>query len=368
MTSYERPYSDDYYKRLIVSRLMLMGHISKVANYMFSRLPDPDYVREFSWKYPLRATMVKLNRAGATRSSRVPMRLGPALTWFIDRAAVPQQRRLRVLTTDGSGAAMEVYALLFASRPFEVTCWFPEACAWRKDLVEALKPNAAEKLKADLAAFLKRFPDETATLDTDGLMAWPLKAGNLIGRFFIEEFHVGRNLDERRFNMSRLLKVVRSADWPGLLTEIHDRAAFWHEIDELDHLKIANGTWDTYEDLVRGIRTAVHGTHSEIPRPDMIFHDAFATPIPPRAMGEILSICGSECRFLAIINGVAALDALREACKAAQAPLHVLQEGEGRRPRSLSTFFLVGNWPFARKRVRSTQNRPFTTSASANPM
>ena len=354
MTPYERPYSDDYYKRLIESRLMSKGYTSEVARYKFSKLPDPDYLRAFSRKYPLRDSQVYSIRAGSTRTSRVPMHLGPALIRFIDRAAVPQERRLQVLTTAGSGAALEVYALLFANRPFEVTCWFPSANAWRRDLVEALKPNAAEKLKADLTAFLKRFPDESATLDTDRLMAWPLKTGNLIGRFFIEEFSVGRNLDERRFNLRKLLVVVDSAEWPDLLTEIHDRVAQWHDRDELDHLKIAAGVWDTPEKLVQGIHTVVHSKHAEIPRPDMVFHDAFATPIPPRPLAEILSRCGSDCRFLAIIHGVPALDALKKACKAVRAPLHVLQEGEGRRPRTLSTFFLVGNWPFARKRVRST--------------
>ena len=150
MNTTARSTQDAYYAHAPELLDTLSDNPYAVARYIYSKNPPTDTASQFSIVYPLKAPMVRNIRVGAARTSRIPLRIGPALVWMIDRAAVSPERCLQVLTTGGPGAGLEVYALLFAERAVEVTSWFPKVHAWRKDLAYGLRPAAASKLEADL--------------------------------------------------------------------------------------------------------------------------------------------------------------------------------------------------------------------------
>ena len=103
------------------------------------------------------------------------------------------------------------------------------------------------------------------------------------------------------------------------------------------------------DQLLEGIKAALRGAHPEVPRPDLLFHDTATTPIPPPVMAEVIHACGRGTRFLGIVHGIEALGALKEACEAARVPLHVLQEAEAYRPRSVRLHVPGGKLAFCPK-------------------
>ena len=349
MNATARSTQDAYYAHAPEQLDILPENPWAAARYIYSKNPPTDTARQFSIVYPIKATMVSNIRVGAARTSRIPLRIGPALVWLIDRTAVSPMRCLQVLTTGGPGAGLEVYALLFAERAVEVTSWFPKVHAWRKDLAYGLRPAAASKLEADLATFLERYPDYPSPLELSRLKAWALESGNLLGRYFLDKFTVGVNLLDGKTNISYLDYIVETHGWSKLLQAISRRVFNWHSRPELDRLQILDKPWKSPDQVLAGIKAALRGTHPEVPRPDLLFHDAATTPIPPPVMAEVIRACGRGTRFMGIVHGIEPLGALKEACKAARVPLHVLQESEAYRPRSVGFMFLVGNWPFARK-------------------
>ncbi len=323
--------------------------------YIYSNMPDPHSVRKFSSAFPLRARRVMDIRVGALRTSRIPLPIGPAVVWMIQRMAVAAERHLHILTTGSSDASLETYALVYSDRAVEITSWIPKVHSRRLDLVKGLRPNATAKLTADHRAFLDLFPDESALIDMADVQSWSLETGNLLGLYLLEEFNMADGLLDGRINTSRLWRLVDRVGWAKLLQSIQNRVSAWHGIPEVAQLRIIAGAWDSPNQLLEGIKAALGGTHPEVPRPDLLFHDTATTPIPPPVMAEVIHACGTSARFLGIVRGIDALDQLKEACKAARVPLHVLQEAEAYRPRSVGFMFLVGNWPFARKyrRLRS---------------
>ena len=365
MNTTARSTLDAYYAHAPEQLDILPENLWAAARYIYSKNPPTDTASQFSIVYPLKATMVSNIRVGAARTSRIPLRIGPALVWLIDRTTVSPKRCLQVLTTCGPGAGLEVYALLFAERAVEVTSWFPKVHAWRKDLAYGLRPAAASKLEADLATFLDRYPDCPSPLELSGLKTWALESGNLLGRYFLDKFTFGVNLLDGKVNISFLDYIVETIGWSELLQAIGRRVFNWHSRPELDRLQILDKPWESYNQLLEGIKAALRGTHPEVPRPDLLFHDTATTPIPPPVMAEVIRACGRDTRFLGIVHGIEALGALKEACEAARVPLHVLQEAEAYRPRSVGFMFLVGNWPFAQKRRRHAQKRLSNTSSDA---
>ena len=270
-----------------------------------------------------------------------------------------------MLTTGGPGAGLEVYALMFAERAVEATTWLPRVHAWRKNLVDGLRPHAASRLEADRATFLDRYPDYPSPLEMSGLKAWALESGNLIGRYLLDRFHTGVNLQDGKFSLRFLESLVEAEGWSELAEALSNSVVNWHSRPELDRLQILDEPWKSYHQLLEGIKAALGGTHPEVPRPDLVFHDNAATPIPQPVMAEVIRACGRDTRFLAIVYSVKTLGALKEACKAVGVPLYVLQEAEAYRPRSIGFLFLVGNWPFARKYRRHARKRPSNEASDA---
>ena len=340
--------------------LELLRNPYAFARYIYSSNPPTDTASQFSVVYPLKAGMVRNIRTGAARTSRVPLRIGPALVWMIDNTYIPSKHCLHVLGTGGPGAGLELYALMFAERDVEVTYWFPEDHAWRKDLVDGLRPEAASKLEADHASFLDRYPDCPSPIKLPGLKTWALESGNLLGRYFLDRFLRGVNLQGDEINIGYLDYVVEELGWSELLQKLCERVVVWHSRPELDRLRVLAEPWKSPDELLEGIKAALRGTHPKVPRPDLVVHDTTSSPIPAPVIAEIVRACGRNTRFLGIVTDTSALDALKEACKAARVPLHVLQEAEAYRPQSFFVLFLVGNWPFARKnrrsRLKSVQN------------
>ena len=294
---------------------------------------------------------VRSRRIGDMGKSKIPLYLGDALVYLLQRAH-PSYRPLRVLSTGSADGGLEAYVLAGVSdvrtsrgdslgpgRPLSITLKLHEMHESRRLLLRAMCEGS--DMDRSLRALLKKYPEKPGAGEIPGLYRYAIR--NIAASAIIETIRGPGNHPREGL---RLFSSIMDNDWPELPTEIVARAKAWQE--KLSDMTIDPRPWGGDNELKPILEAR---ERSEKDRPHVWFHDGAATPILAEHMAEAIATAGRFCWFMGIVRGTEALDDLKAAMERYKpATMYVLQEDEGRKMnRPAKDLFLVGNAPFVRK-------------------